>query len=257
MISNIMPVFTRGRVLKLEMLESLRDFPKDLVSTYFHSYSNGILWGMGLEVEENEIIISPGAIYFNGVVYLLREAHRVPYSHTNDTAILKVKFEPKKEANDFVQYQTQVKIDLGDVVAQDEMELCRFKLKIGAQLRTNYVDFQDMSTEFNTINVIHVPFACQGKSTLSPQLLANFAREAFQYSIKNPLDSAFTLQCLQQQTLNRGLITAYIGARLGIQCNEASNGELYRYLVEVLDAIKNEREVKSNSNYFGRKILIE
>ena len=52
MFKNIYPLFERKRLLKKEMLENIRDFPRDIFDIFFRNYSDGILTGCDIEVKE-------------------------------------------------------------------------------------------------------------------------------------------------------------------------------------------------------------
>lgn len=240
------------------MLEHLRDFPKDLMDAYLHEYANGILTGCRLLVDENYIVVSPGVIHFDGITYVLKESYRVLYNHTNETAILKVKFIGENSDKDFVNHRTEIFIDHNTIIHQDEIELCRFKLKEGARLRTDYINFEDMTTEYNTVNIIHSPFAAYESSSLSPYVLTCFSKEAFQYKLNNSLDISFCMQCMQnQQITSKELILSYISARLEIEYVEGTNEGIYRHLLQILNRIKHNRQGKSNTDYLQKRILLD
>jgi hypothetical protein len=57
---------------------------------------------------------------------------------------------------------------------EDELELGRFKLREGAVLRSDYTDFFDLITEYNTINVINVEYAGIKESTMNLLCSRNF-----------------------------------------------------------------------------------
>lgn len=258
MFSNKYPVFSRGRILKLEMLDCIRDFPKDIVNVHINGYANGILTGCRLSVNDDYIIISPGIICFDQDIYILKENYKVPYTHTNETAVLKVKFTGENSNQDFVSYITEVFIDNDTNVHKDEIELCRFKLKEGAKLRNNYTDFEDMTTEYNTINIINSQFAAYENSTISPYVLKYFAKEAFKYKLSNPLDISFCMQCFQnEKAINKELIISYISSRLDQEHEDYSNERIYKYLIRILDTIKQCKQTKSNVSYLSNKILID
>ncbi|MEJ8553238.1 hypothetical protein [Tepidibacter sp. Z1-5] len=258
MFSNKHPVFSRRRVLKLEMLDCIRDFPKDIVNIHINGYANGILTGCRLSVNDDYIIISPGIICFDEDIYILKENYTVPYTHTNETSVLKVKFIGENSNQDFVSYITEVLIDNDTNIHKDEIELCRFKLKAGAKLRNNYTDFEDMTTEYNTINIINSQFAAYENSTISPYVLKYFAKEAFKYKLSNPLDISFCMQCLQdEKAINKELIIIYISSRLDQEYEDYSNERIYKFLIEILQDIKYNRVEKSDSNYLSRKIILD
>jgi hypothetical protein len=251
-------VFSRGRILKIDMLEHLRDFPKDIIKINLNGYGNGIVKGCRLLVNDDYIIIEPGIIYFHEEIYLLKEEYKLPYEHTNETAILKVKFMGESSSKDFVSHGTEVFIDNDTNIYEDELELCRFKLKEGAKLRNNYVNFEDMTTGYNTLNIIHTPFAAYGKSTLSPYVLTNFAKEAFGYKLSNPLDISFCMQSLQrEEPMSKELIINYISARLEIEYKDYSNERLYKMLLRILKDIIGRKGRKRDRNYLSKKILVD
>ena len=48
MFKNIYPLFERKRLLKKEMLENLRDYPRNIFQILYQSYSDGILSGCNI-----------------------------------------------------------------------------------------------------------------------------------------------------------------------------------------------------------------
>ncbi|TCO67916.1 hypothetical protein [Marinisporobacter balticus] len=120
------------------------------------------------------------------------------------------------------------------------------------------MNFEDMTTEYNTLNRIHVHFSAYKNSTLSPYVLTNFAKEAFGYKLSNPLDIAFCMQCLQkEEAMSKELIINYIAARLEIDYKDYSNEKLYKFLVEILKEIKSSKGMKRDRNYLSKRILVD
>lgn len=256
---NTYPLFNRGRILKLEMLEQLRDFPRDFIDIVLEQYSDGIIAGCNLKVEGNRIIISKGVIKHDNLLYLLKEDYSLSYKSTNHMAMLKIKFLGETKNNDFVNYGTEIFIDNNLNLKEDEMELGRFKLKIGARLRADYINLEDMYTEYDTINIINVPFAAFEKSSLCPYILNCFAKEAFKYKLVNALDISFCMLCLQnQQVMERELILNYIKARLEIEEKEYSNEQIYEHLVRILQGIRRGKEdLENNKRTDYKKIIVD
>ncbi len=50
MFRNIYPLFERKHLLKKEMLDNLRDYPREIFNMLYQDYSDGILSGCRLEV---------------------------------------------------------------------------------------------------------------------------------------------------------------------------------------------------------------
>lgn len=243
MFLNTYPLFNHGRILKLEMLEQLRDFPRDLFNIYSLQYSNGVISGCDIGVKGEYIVVTKGIIKYENVLYVLKEDYMIPYRYTNSLALLKLRFLGETKNSDFIRYTTEIFIDDNLDLNEDEMELCRFKVKEGAILRIDYVDFEDMSTEYDTVNLINCTYAGSGKSTLSPRILKAFAKEAFKYELSNSLDISFSMMCLQEgRGIEKDLITSYLSSRLKISNRDYSNSEIYEYLVRILNDIKQGRE---------------
>ena len=62
MFTNKFPHFKKGNILKKEMLENLRDYPRDFINFYFADYSDGIVSGSDLFIEGDQICINQGLI---------------------------------------------------------------------------------------------------------------------------------------------------------------------------------------------------
>lgn len=259
MFLNTYPLFNRGRTLKIEMLEQLRDFPRDFINILLEQYSDGIITGCELSVNNHYLVIAKGIVKHGGTLYMLKESCSVAYESTNTTVMLKIRFLDETKNNDFIRSGTEIFIDDDLDIKTDELELCRFKAKTGARLRVDYINFEDMSTEYDTVNLINSPFAAPAKSSLSPSILKTFAKEAFKYPITNALDAAFCMQCLQtQETLNREMIQNYLSARLRQELREYSNEEIYKYLLQILGDISQGRErSQGNRSFGGRSIMVD
>jgi hypothetical protein len=228
--TNIFPKFGKGRILKTEMLENLRDFPREFADIFFQNFSDGVLTGAELVVNQNTITITRGIIKHRNKLYLLKEDHSIAYSQTNKEMLIKIRFSPEIDSVDFYLNQSLIVLDENPVVAGNELELGRFKLQEGAQLRSDYVDFYDFGTEFNTINIIHLPFAGRRESTMNPLVMEYFAKVLLANRTENPLDTSFAIQCLNHERVERDLIIFYLSGRLGIPYRIYGNEEIYKYL---------------------------
>lgn len=216
------------------MLENLRDFPRDFLDIYFQNYSSGIIAGADVIVGSNTLTVSPGVIKYNGRIYLLREPYETPYYNTNREMVIKVRFFDEGAERDFRVFKSKILIEEIEMLGSNELELGRFKLREGAQLRSDYTDFFDFNTEFNTINIIHVEYAGIGKSTLSPQVLKYFASIVLKSNTDNSFDIAFAMQCATQERIERDLLIYYIANRQGVPVKDYTNREIYRYLTLII-----------------------
>ena len=78
-IQNIYPLFERNRILKKEMLWSLRDYAFAHAGVEYQEYGQGILWGCGLSVQGEEIAIRPGLLKYGQAVCIMMEETRIPF----------------------------------------------------------------------------------------------------------------------------------------------------------------------------------
>lgn len=234
MFQNIYPIFEKKRLLKKEMLENLRDFPRELFAIQHQNYSDGILAGCELETDDIGLTIRPGILCYKGVPYFLVQPCRIPCKADGRITYLKVRFSDKAVGTASEEYLTQIYVDEQDPDPHRELELGRFKLQPGARLRTEYVDFYDYTTEFDTVNRIHSAYAAPGRRGIWPQLLKCFAETLMHYSVRNPWDCAFCISCLQlREAMPYEAVQAYLNARLE-QEKEYTNTQIYNALISIL-----------------------
>ena len=238
MFANAFPLFARGRILKKEMLENLRDFPRDFFDIYFADYSDGVIAGAEVIIGDGQITIGKGIVKHDQCLYLLEDNLQVSYFNANKEILIKVRFFPEETGGDFSSRSTEVFLDDDPEIALDQMELGRFKLREGAALRSDYTDFFDFATEYNTINIIHAPYAAPGLATLNPTILRYFAKIVLKSNSSNGYDLNFAMNCLSQKPLDRELIQYYLVNRRGLEYQDFSNIEIYRHLTLIVKELE-------------------
>lgn len=173
--------------------------------------------------------------------------------------ILKVKFLPQLGDHDFINYSTEIYLDESLELKGNELELCRFKLRLGAKLRVNHVDFNDLCTEYDTVNTINVPYAAYGERSLNPDILRQFGRELLKCNVGEAWDISFGMTCIQsKEPIEKEIITNYLVYKLNIEIKDYSNEELYYYLLDVLNRVKDGQDGsgrKRNGRF--KKIIID
>ncbi|MCL2343188.1 MAG: DNA and RNA helicase [Firmicutes bacterium] len=226
--------------LRKEILESMRDLAVSEQAARYSGYSDGILAGCELFEQNMNIGVSSGLVRFAGRVYVLDKPDSVPYRATDAWTVLKIQFGGEKISRDFSIYEGRLVLDENTNVLPNEIELGRFKLKRGSRLRTKYVDFQDMETEFDTVNPFNVPFAGIGEHTLMPVIVSYFAREAYPYAHEAP-DIAFCTSCLANSgAMSRESIRLYLWRRYSLDGEMFDNHALHARLADALAEIKGE-----------------
>ena len=115
MFKNNYPLFNSGRLLKIEALEELRDFPREFFNIRFKGYSDGIISGCDIEINDNSIEIKKGIAKYNNVIYILNEDESMDYKHNNQLMILKIKFLPenqnKEKDKDYINNDTEFNLN--------------------------------------------------------------------------------------------------------------------------------------------------
>lgn len=260
------PQLERLHILRTETLCSIRDRAFDGLQLFLKNYSDGIVSGCELHTTKKTITLSAGIILHNNFLYFIKDEMSIDYAPTEKYVMLKMVFLPEILSENFI--QRDVKLVLPEMVeekedteeknlADNEMELCRFKLKSGAILRTNHTDFFDFSTEFDTINFINVPYADKNKSTLSPKIIFEFANEARDFELESE-DFVFCQNALSGKIISAEQIAFYIEHRLQIELPDKKNQTLYENLCIILQEITsgNRREIKK-LNRRRREIMLD
>lgn len=232
MRNGYFPIFAKGRVLKKESLEYLRDFPHDFTSLMYQNYSDGMLFGFSLSYKDGFIKIAKGALKYQGDIILV-----------DDGSILVTEFEKKLflklvigkcwEGEDSRTRTVTIIIDRNKPSSEGEIELGRFTLNVGAILRCEYDSFSDLRTIENTLDITHVAYAGLNTETLQPRVLKEFAKALLMYS-QDPMDTTFALLCLNTEIIHKNVIQWYIAKKTNDQYKDFTLGALYEKLLELL-----------------------
>jgi hypothetical protein len=254
---NQFPYFQEGNILKQEMLENLRDYPRNFFDIYFQNYSNGIINGINLAVKDDCIFIDQGIVKFNGKIYILDKINKIKCVNSNKELLIKVKFSKSKDEGNFKIHTGEIFLEENINLAQDELELGRFKLREGATLRAIYNQFSDFATEYNTINIINVKYANLNKYTLHPLIVRNFANKLLQESEGDYLDIAFSMSSLNSRIANRDVIINYLSRKLNLVRKDYTNLDIYKYMQRVIKGLSGNGRKKSKVENGPSKIIVD
>ncbi|MCH1625990.1 DNA and RNA helicase [Fredinandcohnia quinoae] len=257
MPTNFYPTFQKGRILKLEMLEQLRDYPRHLMDIYYQDYSDGIITGANVIVNENSsLTVTKGIVKLHGHLYYIEQDQKIGYEISGNETIIKMRFHPEKKEKDFIKYQTELLLDENTEILPNELELARYKLKKGARLRSDYQNFEDFSTEFNTLNVIHTPYAGIGQSTIHPIIQRYFAKEVLRLGGKVMEDMMIAMLCLNNESVEREVYLYYLANRFSLDYKDYSNLQIHRFLVRILQELMGGSPTRSTMGGTGRKRIL-
>lgn len=230
------PQFGDGTILRGEMLRALTEYTFGLGALLYQDCGSGIVSGCRLTTTEDAILLNPGVVRFDGELYLICQPMMAAYEPTDTVRILRLRFHDKVSTKTAV--SRELTLCFSDMPETDGIELCRFKLQPKAKLRYVYDDFADRETEYDTLNVIHAPFCCDGGTTLSPEMTRHFAREALDAGAEGA-DAAFALQLLTpREPVRFEALQAYLRTRLGRDTLCRTNEEMYHGLLRCLNVIR-------------------
>lgn len=248
-MEHIYPAFERGRIMKKELLWALRDYAYSALNQQYQGYPDGILSGCGIRIKEHMICIGQGIIKCQGFLFLMTREEEVEYVPTEKYISLKFRLTDKEELPDYTRYITQYVLD-DDLKRQlNEIEVCRFKLKEGARLRTDYKDFFDIQTEFDTVNLADATWSAVGGNTLSKKITDYFAQKVLECKGAQDSDIQFAYFLLQSKEAVRcDILTDYIRRKTGEISRCGSMQEMFQAFEDILEGIRKGADV----HYAGR-----
>lgn len=238
-MQNIYPLFERNRILKKELLWSLRDYSFAHVQLEYQEHGQGIVKGCEIAVKGSELVVKPGMIKYGEFIGLMMEEETVSFEPDEGKQYLKIKVEADRTSQDYIAYRMELFLDHKEERQEHEFELCRFHLRKGAQLRDRYTGFTDMVTEYDTINLIHASWAGFGGESMAPAVTRYFGERLLEGKNSQPEDRFFAYQCLSQAgAVPPKILDSYIKQRIGNQAGqEMGKLELYRGMCLIVDDV--------------------
>lgn len=258
-MQNLYPLFERNRILKKELLWSLRDYSFAHIQLEYQEYDQGILRGYEIKVRENDLVIGPGIFKYGNFVCLQTEEERIPYSPKEQLQYLRMKVEIDRTSQDYIAYKMEYYVTTDEKKEENEFELCRFHLRSGARLRDQYRDFGDMETEYDTVSLIYSEWGGLGGKTLSPAIIKYFANIVLESENSQLEDRSFAYLCLTQPgTIPAHVLISYISMRSGVRLKEVVNNQIiYRSMCGIIKEIQKGKEKGAGSRKERHKILVD
>ena len=272
---HIYPAFGQGRIMKKELLLALREYSYEALQLQYKNYPDGIISGCGVRVEHDDaaahtLHIMPGIIKCQGFIFLIPQENTIQYQPSAGYTSLKFRLIKVEELTDYVRYQWDFVLDGRLRREQGEIELCRFKLKEGAALRTDYKDFYDIQTEYDTVNLADATWSSPGGYTLSKEITDFFAKKVLECGCAQEGDVQFAYFLLQsKEAVNYPILMDYIarksrGKKQGWgMAKEETPGrddggaidcvEVFGMLAEILDGIRHGGGGKEEGRRRGRR----
>lgn len=249
------PEFQEGAILRGKTLQTLRDYSYILPELLRKSYSKGIVSGMEITTEEGIISVGTGVFSLKGKLFFIHEPLTTVCQPSPEQMCLKLKFISEKTMKNAQEYKFSLIIE-EESSGEDEFELCRFRLQEGAKLRTQYVDFKDISTEYDTINLQYAQFSASETETMHPTVLTMFAKEILKTPNLSPVDQSFSLQILgSSQGLNKIAITSYLELKTQVE-KTWTFPEIYTQLLSLLTTAKLGKEAEKPKKSSSRPSIM-
>lgn len=252
MFNIVYPMFERGRIMKKELLLALRNYSFGFARLQFADLTDGIIAGCDITVTDKKLTVGAGIAKFNHFIYMMTEPQHVYYEPNEQFTSIKIRFSTTAAATtDFVQYSGNIVLDEQITLRENEMEVCRFKLKRGSRLRNDYTGFEDIQTEFDTVNLADATWAALDRPGICSVILRSFAKEAISCSLTDPWDISFCSQVLAAGEIpHRSVIEAYLASHKTIASGEKTNQQIFEDLNRILVRIKENAGIKGPG---GRK----
>lgn len=258
-MQNLYPLFERNRILKKELLWSLRDYSFSHVQLEYQEYGQGILRGCEIQVQGDELAVGPGMIKYGQFICLMMEEQRIGYKPAEQMQYLKLRIEIDRRSPDYILYEIHLILDLKEKQAENEFELCRFNLRKGAQLRDHYKDFSDMETEYDTINILHADWGGLRGGSIAPAITRYFAEIVLENENSLSDDRSFSYLSLSQTgAVPIKVLSDYCSRRTGTSPEDiADSVKLYKSLCIIIDTIRKGKGERSRDKKERHRILVD
>lgn len=248
-MENLYPLFAGGRILKKESLWNLRDYAYGGLQLLYADYTDGVIKGCRVRVENNNLIVGKGIMKYGDFIFLMDKEVKISFEAENCTTVLKAAFEINREHSDYLAYEVRFFLDHDLDRTENQIELCRFHLRTGSFLRDTYKNFSDMETQYDTVNLLYSTVAGRGRERLHPEVLLRFAEEMQSRGGKEATDKLFCYELLNSAgEVETALITAYLEDKgIGLKSQYQSGKEIAIELMDILNksnakAYRNERK---------------
>ena len=246
------PIFAGRRILKKESLWDIRDYTYAGWQLYYAEYTDGLLKGCDIRAEDGQLVIGKGMLKFHDFIYLMMEEERVDYQPKNRWQMLKAEFSEDETNLDYKAYRVRFFLDEELELGENQMEMCRFYLREGSALRDSYKNFAEMSTEYDTVNLICATVAGIGEKTLHPLVVKQFGEELWNMEEKDQFDFGFcSLVWNTQGRVERKVIAAYLSNKMkkAVVANIMSydNQMVYEKLENIVDNMGKFKKEKVNT----------
>lgn len=255
---NKFPIFRKGNILKKEDLDLLRDNPIKLIKLSYLDKNDGIITGFELKTDfvRNKVIVDKGILKYNSNIYWLDKKLEFDIPEEEDRYIIKIKI--KNEINKkYYTNNLELRVEKGIELEKNEIEIGRFINRIGAELRNDYKNFEDLRRDYNLLEIINTKYSARNKrGTLHPKMLKLFADDGMKKDNLDAIDINFISNCLSG-FVERENIIFYIKYKLDLLEDDFENEEIYYKLLEILSTLGEEKKIIQKVRKIPKKITVD
>ncbi len=148
---------------KKESLWDIRDYTYAGWQLYYADHTDGLLKGCEIHAEDGRLVIGKGMLKFHDFILSDDGRGEVDYQPKNRWQMLKAEFSEDETNLDYKAYCVRFFLDAELELGENQMEMCRFYLRKVRHCVTAIRIFADMSTEYDTVNLICATVAGIGR----------------------------------------------------------------------------------------------
>ncbi len=258
MIGYRMPIFKDGSLLTKDMLEQLESFSVNYANLSVLDYGDGFLTGGSVTGDREVLVLHRSLIKYRNSLLMIPGDVKIPLDKTEEWQSVKLILTDLECTSEYEQIRLDFHADANLDKDEHILEICRMRMQNGAALRYDYVNFEDMNTNFDTLNLINSDWAVYGGKSLHPAILRRFYAEAAKCAGKEPVDQAFLMQLtnMQGRSCERELLLFYLNEKLKETRAERSNAEIYEGLKKALLEMKKGRRQHAEGK-MERRIFVD
>lgn len=184
-----LPSFNRGSVLKQNMLEALRDYPRTVLDIQYKDFDDGVITGFEVKPNGSCFEISPGIVKINNELHISSQTMTIEQEYENQYVYLTVQKSDHPDGN-------EVCVECEQTTEANNNAFELFRYTRNAEMFEYNDIFEVFNEPINRINQIFCKYGVVGGHTLNPYYYRLFAKAVLECSNASPFDIAFSYQCL-------------------------------------------------------------
>lgn len=199
------PIFDKGRLLRSDMLNALRDNPLGVARLHWLEYGDGIINGFEVSTSGKKFFVSPGILKSGGELFFSTGVLDAELRNGRNIVYLK-RLRAEHESGSSLNFELEVSAkEIADGV---EM----FRCDVNGAIE-QYASFDDLlKAQRNRIDRRRVAFGIRYGSSLDPKIFSLYARKVLEREASVE-EKIFAYLCLNE-SLTRATIDRHFGSGL-------------------------------------------